>query len=293
MNSMTGFGRAAANIQTFSARVEISGVNRKQAEIAFGIPRNCSDWEQQIRPLILERVSRGRVYVSISFEPAGGGDSANEVSLDKGKLQSFINSVNMAETMSGKALPLSASDLLRLDIIHHASSADIETPETWPLIEPAVKEALERFLAMRATEGENLKRVLLEKLEILKNFKQQIAGLAPEVPVKLKESMLQRLQESGLPVDMDDERIIREIALFADRCDISEELSRLDSHFDQFSAICSSDEPAGRPLDFLCQEIFREFNTIGSKANDAAMAHLVVSGKTELEKIREQVQNIE
>mgnify|MGYP002112909892 FL=1 len=105
--------------------------------------------------------------------------------------------------------------------------------------------------------------------------------------------MLKRLADADLSVSADDERIIREVALFADKCDISEEITRLSSHFDQFRTLCASSAPAGRPLDFLCQEIFREFNTIGSKANDSTLSHLVVSAKTELEKIREQVQNIE
>lgn len=292
MNSMTGFGRATTTIQSFSARVEISGVNRKQAEIAFGIPRGCTDWEQNIRPLILESVSRGRVFVSISFEPAGDGAS-NQISLDENKLQSFLHALERTAALSGKDFPASASDLLRLDIIHPVSNADVENPDTWPLLEPVVKEALQNFLAMRATEGGNLKRDMLDKLASLRQFKEQIAGLAPGIPLKLRDNMLQRLQESGLPVDMDDERIIREVALFADKCDVSEELSRLDSHFSQFMTLCDADTPSGRPLDFLCQEIFREFNTIGSKANDATLAHLVVAAKTELEKIREQVQNIE
>jgi uncharacterized protein (TIGR00255 family) len=117
--------------------------------------------------------------------------------------------------------------------------------------------------------------------------------LAPAVPERLREAMMKRLEDAGLPVDLGDDRLIREIAIFADKCDVTEETTRLASHFAQFRSLCDGDVPAGRSLDFLCQEIFREFNTIGSKANDATLAHLVVSAKTELEKIREQVQNIE
>ncbi len=292
MNSMTGFGRATTQIQSFSARVEISGVNRKQAEIAFGLPRACTDWEQTIRPLILKSVSRGRVYVSISFEPVDSG-TAEQVSLNEGKFASLLEALKRSAEISGTAFTPTASDLVRLDIIHPVSIADIEQSEIWPLVEPAFNEAFRNFLHMRSVEGSNLKQDLLDKLETLRSLKASIAEYAPGVPVRLRENMVQRLQDAGLPVDLNDERIIREIALFSDKCDVSEELSRLDSHFSQFLSLCESDNPPGRPLDFLCQEIFREFNTIGSKANDASLAHLVVTAKTELEKIREQVQNIE
>ena len=157
----------------------------------------------------------------------------------------------------------------------------------------ALKAALKDFTAMRAAEGANLKADVLGKLDTLEQFRLSIAEHAPSVPVRLREAMLKRLAEADLSVSADDERIIREVALFADKCDISEEITRLSSHFDQFRTLCGSSAPAGRPLDFLCQEIFREFNTIGSKANDSTLAHLVVAAKTELEKIREQVQNIE
>lgn len=292
MNSMTGFGRATTRIRSFAARVEISGVNRKQTEIAFGLPKGCTEWEQAIRPLILESVSRGRVFVSISLEPAGDGDSGH-ITLDEPLMRAYMQVLERASELAGSPLHPVATDLTRLDIIHHATAAELEHSETWPMLEPALREALEHFLAMRATEGANLRQDMLERLHNLQQIKQQIAALAPEVPVRLRENMVARLQEAGLPVDLDDERIIREIALFSDKCDVSEELGRLDSHFSQFTSLCDGDAPAGRPLDFLCQEIFREFNTIGSKANDAALAHLVVSAKTELEKIREQVQNIE
>lgn len=292
MNSMTGFGRAAAPIHHFSIRVEISGVNRKQAEIAFSLPRTCSDWEQNIRPIILERVSRGRVYVSISFEPEGNNQSG-DIQLDDEGMKSLVRTIQKAEAKTGIPLPLAAGDLIRLNIIHQSSIADLDSAETWTTVEPVIREAFENFLNMRSQEGLNLKEDLLDKLATLKKFKKGISDLAPSIPVKLRENMLQRLKDAGLPVNMDDDRIIREVALFADKCDISEEISRLDSHFSQFMTLCGSGQPAGRPLDFLCQEIFREFNTIGSKANDAALSHLVVAAKTELEKIREQVQNIE
>ena len=138
-----------------------------------------------------------------------------------------------------------------------------------------------------------MKRDLLARIDTLRSFRSALMARAAGVATRHREVLLKRLAEAGLPLPLDDERIIKEIALFADRCDVSEEMTRLESHLNQFEAICDKAEPVGRTLDFLCQEIFRELNTTGSKANDAELAQLVVSAKTELEKIREQVQNIE
>ncbi len=292
MNSMTGFGRAVATLPHFNVRVEISGVNRKQAEMAVNVPRSCSEWDGKIRQILQGAISRGRVNVSVNLEE-NIQDGSDALSLNQPKLAAFMASLAQASQLSGAALLPTASDLLRLDIISDASHQDVDPEEAWSTIEDAVKEALSAFLMMRSTEGQHLHRDLLERIAVLADLKEKIAEHAPEVPVRLREAMVKRLNEAGLPVSLDDERIVREIALFADKCDISEETTRLDSHFAQFKALCAADSPSGRPLDFLCQEIFREFNTIGSKANDATLAHLVVTAKTELEKIREQVQNIE
>ena len=262
MNSMTGFGRAAAQTDRYNILVEISGVNRKQTEIAVNVPRGYAEWDASVRSIVQGAVSRGRVGVSISVERLEEADGS--LQLDEQKLASLAELLNRASDLTGQPLPLQA-----------------------------LKAALKDFISMRAAEGANLKADVLGKLDVLEQFRLRIAEHAPSVPVRLREAMLKRLADADLSVSADDERIIREVALFADKCDISEEITRLSSHFDQFRTLCGSSAPAGRPLDFLCQEIFREFNTIGSKANDSTLAHLVVAAKTELEKIREQVQNIE
>ena len=279
MNSMTGFGRDAAQTDRYNILVEISGVNRKQTEIAVNVPRGYAEWDASVRSIVQGAVSRGRVGVSISVERLEEADGS--LQLDEQKLASLAELLNRASDLTGQPLPLQASDLLRLDIVTSAAEASLSPEEAWPMVEKALKAALKDFISMRAAEGANLKADV------------RIAEHAPSVPVRLREAMLKRLADADLSVSADDERIIREVALFADKCDISEEITRLSSHFDQFRTLCGSSAPAGRPLDFLCQEIFREFNTIGSKANDSTLAHLVVAAKTELEKIREQVQNIE
>ena len=282
MNSMTGFGRAVAQTDRYNILVEISGVNRKQTEIAVNVPRSYAEWDAPVRSIVQGAVSRGRVGVSVSVERLAEADGS--LQLDENKLASLAGLLNRAADLAGQPMPLQASDLLRLEIITSTAEAALSPEEAWPVVEEALK---------AAAQGANLKADVLGKLDTLEQFRLSIAEHAPSVPVRLREAMLKRLAEADLSVSADDERIIREVALFADKCDISEEITRLSSHFDQFRTLCGSSAPAGRPLDFLCQEIFREFNTIGSKANDSTLAHLVVAAKTELEKIREQVQNIE
>jgi uncharacterized protein (TIGR00255 family) len=291
MNSMTGFGRAISPLAHSNVKVELSGVNRKQLELAISLPQLYSEWDQLIRPILRDAVSRGRVSISISFESNDSGETT--LTLDENKLNACQKLLGRVEELTQTAPALTTADLLRLGILTESANVQETPEEAWPIVEATLKQALADFLAMRATEGENLKGDLLAKLSLLEEHRERIMELAPAVPERLREAMMKRLEDAGLPVDLGDDRLIREIAIFADKCDVTEETTRLASHFAQFRSLCDGDVPAGRSLDFLCQEIFREFNTIGSKANDATLAHLVVSAKTELEKIREQVQNIE
>jgi uncharacterized protein (TIGR00255 family) len=187
----------------------------------------------------------------------------------------------------------SASDFLKAPGIIRMDDRGMDPDHAWGLIEPALEAALTQFFEMRAREGEQLANDLRTRISTLCSLRQEIGELAPQRPQRYRQVLLKRLADAGLELDLNDERVQREIGLFADRCDISEELTRLDAHFVAFSEFFESSDPVGRPLDFLCQELNREFNTIGSKASDAEIAQKVVSAKTELEKIREQVQNIE
>ena len=232
MNSMTGFGRAAAQTDRYNILVEISGVNRKQTEIAVNVPRGYAEWDASVRSIVQGAVSRGRVGVSISVERLEEADGS--LQLDEQKLASLAELLNRASDLTGQPLPLQASDLLRLDIVTSAAEASLSPEEAWPMVEKALKAALKDFISMRAAEGANLKADVLGKLDVLEQFRLRIAEHAPSVPVRLREAMLKRLADADLSVSVDDERIIREVALFADKCDISEEITRLSSHFDQF-----------------------------------------------------------
>lgn len=291
MNSMTGFGAATAPLNNATLRVEIGGVNRKQTEIAIALPRAWAELESQVRELVASAVSRGRVNVSISLQTTA--TASGNLTVNTHKLAALQQCIRETSDALGHPIDASLDALIRLGIIAEESESDISPESAWSAAEPAIKEALQAFLNLRAQEGAHLKSDLLSRINTLRQYREQIIERADGIPARYRDMLLKRLEESGLPIPADDDRIIKEIALFADRCDISEETTRLLSHLDQFERICDKNEAVGRTLDFLCQEIFRELNTTGSKANDAALAQLVVTAKTELEKIREQVQNVE
>lgn len=291
MNSMTGFGAATAPLGGATIRVEIGGVNRKQTEVAVALPRAWSELETAVREQVAGAVSRGRVNVSVSLQQNAAGGSG--ITVNRAKLAAYKQAV--AELTAELRAPVAPSmdAFIRLGVVGEETEADLALEDVSAALQPALQEALTAFITLRAQEGANMKRDLLNRINTLRGYRTQLAERAAGVALRHRDTLLKRLEESGLPLPADDERIIKEIALFADRCDVTEEMTRLASHLTQFEAICDKPEAVGRTLDFLCQEIFRELNTTGSKANDAELAQIVVSAKTELEKIREQVQNVE
>lgn len=291
MQSMTGFGRGSAATDSWQATVEISSVNRKQAEVVVQAPRELNELDARIRKAVLATVSRGRIQVSISIERPNG--SSADFRIDPALAAAFAKSFVELGKLTGYPVVPTASDFLRQPGLIAAGDTSMDAEAAWISIEPALTDALAQLAAMRDAEGGHLKADFLARLDTLAGFAAKIAVDAPARPVRQREVLMKRLRDAGLELDPADERVLREIALFADRCDVSEELTRLDSHFAKFRDYLEAPEPPGRALDFLCQELFREFNTIGSKANDAAIAQTIVEAKTELEKIREQVQNVE
>ena len=288
---MTGFGRGSAATEAWHATVEITSVNRKQAEVVVQAPRELAELDARIRKSVLALLSRGRIQVSINIERSQG--SAADFSIDPKLALAFSTAFTALGKITGQCVTPTASDFLRQPGIIAIGSGEIDAEAAWLAIEPALDTALVHITAMRASEGSHLKTDFLTRLETLISFSRKIAAEAPGRPIRQRELLAKRLRDAGLDLDPADERVAREIAIFADRCDISEEITRLDSHFSRFREYLDAVEPPGRALDFLCQELFREFNTIGSKANDASIAQTIVEAKTELEKIREQVQNIE
>jgi len=291
MNSMTGFGRGSAVTDAWLAKVELSTVNRKQAEVVVQLPRELAEMDGRIRKLVHLSVSRGRVQVNVSLEPTQG--AAVAVRLDTALANSFEAAFTELSGLIGREVRPSAADFIRHPGMLTIGSREIDAESAWNAIQPALDEALAQLTSMRRREGSDLLADIEARLDTLGKLRQLLADAAQERPSRQRELLLKRLREAGLELDLADERVLKELALFADRCDITEELTRLDSHCSRFREYLHATDPPGRALDFLCQEIFREFNTIGAKANAAAVAQTIVEAKTDLEKIRELVQNVE
>ena len=291
MKSMTGFGRGEAQAGGLDYRAELSSVNRKQADIVVSLPRELAPLEQKIRELVGSKVSRGRVHVGLNVEAAEG--AGGKVSVDGTLAADYVRALReLGDTLGMGELPATFDPMRAPGVI--ALGEPLPEPEdAWPSVEATVSSALDALIEMRSAEGAHLQKDMLAKLENLSGHVAAIEERAPEVAVRYRENLHKRLAAAGLEIDLDDERVLREIGLFAERCDVSEEITRLGSHFEQCRKYFDSGEPVGRSLDFLAQEMNRELNTIGSKANDAVIAQHVVEAKTELEKIREQVQNVE
>jgi uncharacterized protein (TIGR00255 family) len=293
MHSMTGFGRGTHTAAGWLAGVEAASINRKQAEIVANLPRSLQSLESRVRQAVMPHISRGRVQISVRLERPEGAE-AGQIRINPALARSFESAFSDLSLIVGRPLLPTPADFVRQPgILEIGESEPADPEEAWEVIAPALEQAIANLNSMRAAEGRHLKEDFLVRLGKLLAFTQTISDHAPSRPERQKEILLKRLSDMGIPLDSGDERLAKEIALFADRCDVSEELTRLHSHFAKFHGYIHAEEPAGRPLDFLCQELFREFNTIGSKANDALIAQTVVEAKTELEKLREQIQNIE
>lgn len=294
MHSMTGFGRAEHATDTLVARVEMSSINRKQSEVVIQLPRALNELDAKLRKVALSKISRGRLNINIQIERAAAATAA--IALDTNKALAYKAELERLSKELGVDLQITASELMRIPDIVIESNEEITSEQALEAIYPALEAALISLLQMRSKEGVHLKSDIIERLKFLEQETIAIQTHAPSVLQRYRENLYKKLTEhgiEGLNVDLADERILKEIAIFAERCDIAEEVTRLDSHFLRFREFLDSTQPVGRSLDFLCQEINREFNTIGSKANDATLAQHVVNCKTELEKIREQVQNVE
>lgn len=292
MNSMTGYGRGEATYKGLLIAIELSSVNRKQAEIALNLPRELESLEPRIRELLAQKISRGRVNLRLTAD-YGKNRSAVRVEFNNDLARQYVREMRSLAKELKIDQTFSLESLLRLPGIVETHSP-LEDPDTlWNTIEKALKSALSAFLKMRAREGTALADDLKTRMNLLRQAKESVGAAAPDVATRYRDALLDRLKLAGLPLSLDDERLLKEIVLFADRSDISEELARLNSHFAQFDDCLRSREPVGRKLDFLVQEMNREINTIGSKANDAAIASQVIVMKAELERFREQAQNVE
>lgn len=293
MKSMTGYGRGSAEAPEHNMRieVEITSVNRKTLDAQVSCPREWNGLDQQCNAWLKGAFQRGRVNIQIKAEstegtPSGLSWSAQNMDESLERLRSFAES---------RDLPFNVDSHLLLDLAK--SLKDSSGLPDWQEIEAAIKTAFDAALvdidAMRVKEGQALALDLRERIQELDTLREQIAGHAENTVAAYRDALMDRLKQLKLDLDVSDERVLKEVAIFADRSDISEELTRLASHFDQFNEFIDADEATGRKMDFLCQEIHREFNTTGSKSSPIEITRAVIEGKNGLERIREQVQNIE
>lgn len=290
---MTGYGRGDSSAKGVQLAVEISSVNRRQVEVAVSLPNELDSLEADLRKIVLASVARGRVSGRVTLQRPSG-KANRSILINEAQAEDYKK--NLAKLADGMGLrdDLSLETILRLPGVMEAGEDEVDPVAMLPTLKRALGQALGQLQDMRSKEGANLGRDLTKRLASLRRITKRVAKRAPKVVEHHRTRLLERLAKADIDVaDADDERFLREVVYFTDRSDISEELTRLESHFDQVDGCLISNEPVGRKLDFLAQEMFREVNTIGSKANDSEISQEVVTLKTELEKIREQVQNVE
>lgn len=288
---MTGYGRGEAANGAVRFTVELQSVNRKHIDIALSLPRSLQPIESRLREKVQARIARGRVNVAVSITPSG--DASVTQCIDEALARLYANSMRRLMEELNLSGGLALETLLRAPGVLLSPGQDLDAEKAWPTLEQALDCALEELTSMRHTEGTTLSKDLAVRLAKLSELVSLIQERGPQITQNYRAQLLERLRAADLDVSLTDERLLKELALFADRSDITEELTRLKSHFAQMGKILGSTAPVGRTLEFLTQEIAREFNTLGVKSNDAPVSHWVVEAKAELERIREQVLNIE
>ena len=295
IQSMTGFGRGAVSLEGIAFEIEIRSVNHRHLDARVRLPRWLAALEAEVRARVAERVSRGKIDLSILFPDGGGPKPRLEIDLEAAReYLRAAATLNRTEQLPGS---LDAAALLGLPGVSRFVEPELPEDELRGAFMTALTAALDQAIEMREVEGRALERDLLTRLETVAELADAIEARRVEVVEAARERLRRRAkqiaQETGL---LDEARLHQEIVIAADRLDVTEELVRLRSHLTQFREIVASagpGQPVGRRLDFLLQELGREANTIGSKASDAPVAHHVVELKTELERVREQVQNVE
>jgi uncharacterized protein (TIGR00255 family) len=292
MRSMTGYGRGEAAKDGFKFTVELNSINRKQSDISINLPKELIELEPRIRDEINAHLSRGRINVVLAFHQSNT-KAESPVELDMALAKAYYRAIQKLQKEMKLNGPLTLDTILRAPGVMKLAETTVDAEGVWPHVEAALRKAIGGLVKMREKEGKFLTDDLAERLGLLAAGLEVIRQKAPEIATHYREQLHARIKEAGLDVSLDDERLVKEVVFFADRADISEEITRLSSHLKQFRDCLKSNEPVGRTLDFLAQEMGREINTIGSKANAAEISQQVVKMKAELEKIREQIQNIE
>jgi len=292
VKSMTGFGRGEYSNGIYNFKIEIRAVNHRYNDIVVKMPRHIGYLEEKIKKIIKKQVNRGKVDVYINLEYIE--DSSINVKVDIPLAKAYKTSLEKLKMELNLSDEIRLNNVLAMPEIVRTDKKDLDEDFIWNILKDALNTALENIISMRTAEGMELKKDIIIKLHNIEEAVQAIEERSPIVVLEYKEKLKERINSIlDDNILLDDDKLCNEIAFFADKSSIDEELVRLDSHIKQFKNILDENEPIGRKLDFLIQELNREINTIGSKANDIVIPKYVVNIKSEIEKIREQIQNIE
>jgi len=291
MYSMTGYGRGSAAIDGRELTIELKSVNHRYLDVAMRLPRHLLFLEDGIRKQLAGTLNRGHVDVFINYRNTRS--DARTVTINTGLLTAYLSAAREVNSELGLRDDLGLTAALRLPDVTEVCEADEDRDAVSVLCNKAVALALEELCSMRLLEGERLKKDLYEKIGTVLSLADKISERAPLVIEEYRTKLNERIEQLLEKNEVDRTRLATEVALFADRASIDEEIVRLHSHVEQMKLLFEDAEPVGRRMDFVVQEMNREFNTIGSKANDGTLTAHVLAGKAEIEKIREQIQNIE
>ncbi len=291
VRSMTGFGRGEATVDGRDIVVEIKSVNHRYFEFNCRTTRGYGFLEEKLKSYIKEYVHRGKIDVFVSLSQKE--DTESIVKINPSLAKGYINALRTLTDEYGIRDDISVSTVAAYTDIFQIRKAPEDEEEVWLAVKPVLDTALNNFVKMRETEGEKLKADIMSRAETILSIVDEIEKRSPERVTEYEARLKERIKELLGSAEFDEQRVLTEVAIFADKVAVDEETVRLRSHFDQLKLLMESDDEIGRKIDFIIQEMNREANTIGSKSNDSDLAHKVVDIKAEIEKIREQIQNIE
>jgi len=291
IRSMTGYGRHQAVVNGWDVTVELKSVNHRYFEYSSRLPRTCGFLDDKLKSYLQQEISRGKVDVYVSLDAVEQADSVVEVNVPLA--HAYYEALNELETELGLRNDASVMNIARFSDVLVVRKTETDEQEIWNAVQQVAAVALEKFVAMRELEGVRMREDVLSRRETLLQAVAAVEERSPQTVREHMEKVESRMRELLDTATVDEQRLLTEAAIFADKIATAEETVRLRSHLDQLQDLVNSDEPVGRKLDFLVQEINRETNTIGSKASDLQLAQVVVDMKAEIEKIREQIQNIE
>lgn len=291
IRSMTGYGRHQLVVGQHDITVEIKSVNHRYYEFSARVPRAYGFLEEKLKTFLKGSISRGKVEVNVLINNLNGKEV--DINVDKLMAAGYINALREANKELGLEDDLTLSKIIKFSDIFNVQKAADDEEKIWNEVKDVAQQALDKFVEMRQIEGQSLKNDLLIKISNIEVILDKVEKNAPATAEKYRKKLLAKLQEILEEKNIDQQRVVTEAAIFAEKIAIDEETVRLRSHIKQFREFLETDEPIGRKLDFLVQEINREINTTGSKAQDVEITKCVVDMKSEVEKIREQIQNIE